>query len=485
MIGREAVIKQPAYILAHTPNLLLYGASQRLEELESGFLRKLPDYLRDYETALAYYPHQVFIGNATPEELREVGKPWYKHSYKEAKKYGKYGVIISEDELYGLMKLVDAFDLIFLEEGFGKKVKKKLMGDSVLIKYGIQFEKLDRGEEVRDIEKMMRGGYALPLRIGGDIVGCVRAASKRDENQTAQLMIELLVSKATGVLSLAYALDRANVQPEEVDFLIECSEDIGGDTFNRGGGGIGKSIAEVLNCKNATGYDLKSFCSAPVFALVQACSLISSGLYDTVAVVAGGSVAKLGMNAKTHVRKGIPVLEDVLGGFGAILSKDDGVNPVIRPMGKQDIWASYHVKDMLQSLIVDPLKRDNLSIPDVDWYAPELQIPEILGRDIPLVNYRYIAEMAIRLKQIEESERETFIEQHGVPGFAPQQGHIPSGVPILGHARDRILSGKIRMAMVLGKGSLFLSRITKLHDGVSIMIKRNPKAVSDESSTAL
>ena len=58
-------------------------------------------------------------------------------------------------------------------------------------------------------------------------------------------------------------------------------------------------------------------------------------------------------------------------------------------------------------------------------------------------------------------------------GWAPTQGHIPSGVPVIGYAREDILNGKIRNCMVVGKGSLFLGRMTNLFDGVSFVIQAN------------
>ena len=58
-------------------------------------------------------------------------------------------------------------------------------------------------------------------------------------------------------------------------------------------------------------------------------------------------------------------------------------------------------------------------------------------------------------------------------GFAPTQGHIPSGVPFLGFAREDILSGKIKNAMIIGKGSLFLGRMTNLFDGMSFVVQAN------------
>jgi len=479
------VLKFSAYVLAHAPNLLLhYGASQRLEESGSEVTRALPAHLRDYETALAYYPYQVYIGNVEPEELRKVERPWYQHPYPNSKRYGKFGEMMPEDELLGLMKIVDEFDLVWLEKEFSERVKEKLKAHPVLSRYEISVERLDSERSLQEINDSL-GSMALPLFIDRQVVGCVKAASDRDENQSAHLMLELLVNKATGVLALAHLMDKVDIQPDEVDFAVECSEEIAGDIYNRGGGGIGKSILEIVGCKNATGYDLKSFCASPVFALFQIWALVSSGLYDDVVAVAGGSLAKLGMNARDHVRKGMPALEDVVGGFAALISKDDGVNPVIIPMGKQDVAASHHVTDMLDSLIIKPLKKMNLRVTDVDVFAPELQIPEILGRDIPNINYRLIAEASVRTGEIREDEKEEFVKQHGVPGFAPQQGHIPSGVPILGHAREKILSGEMNRAMILGKGSLFLSRLTQLHDGVSVMIEKNQRSAGNRARTTM
>ena len=47
---------------------------------------------------------------------------------------------------------------------------------------------------------------------------------------------------------------------------------------------------------------------------------------------------------------------------------------------------------------------------------------------------------------------------HGMPGFSPTQGHVPSAVPYLGHARDAMLRGEMQRAMFIGKGSLFLGK---------------------------
>lgn len=65
-------------------------------------------------------------------------------------------------------------------------------------------------------------------------------------------------------------------------------------------------------------------------------------------------------------------------------------------------------------------------------------------------------------------------------GWAPTQGHIPSGVPYLGFARQEMLAGKIERAMFVGKGSLFLGRMTNLFDGISVVLQKN-SGVSQET----
>jgi hypothetical protein len=66
-----------------------------------------------------------------------------------------------------------------------------------------------------------------------------------------------------------------------------------------------------------------------------------------------------------------------------------------------------------------------------------------------------------------------FIERHGMNAWEQTQGHIPSGVPYLGFCIDDLTTGEYNRAMIVGKGSLFLGRMTNLFDGVSVIIERN------------
>ena len=66
---------------------------------------------------------------------------------------------------------------------------------------------------------------------------------------------------------------------------------------------------------------------------------------------------------------------------------------------------------------------------------------------------------------------EDFILEKGMPGFSPTQGHIPAGVPYLGYAIKDLREGILKRAMVVAKGSLFLGRMTRSADGVSVVVQ--------------
>ncbi len=130
---------------------------------------------------------------------------------------------------------------------------------------------------------------------------------------------------------------------------------------------------------------------------------------------------------------------------------------------------------MTTALVWDPLEKAGLRFADVDKYAAELHNSEITvgagAGDVAEANARMIAALAVMKGQLERTAIGDFVAKHGVVGFAQTQGHIPSGVPFLGHAVDAIASGAMRRAMIIGKGSLFLARLTNLSDGASFIVE--------------
>ena len=246
----------------------------------------------------------------------------------------------------------------------------------------------------------------------------------------------------------------------------------------------------MAGCENANGSDVRSFCAAPSHAIVNAAALVQAGIYDNVVVAAGGSVAKLGMNGKDHIKKEMPVLEDTLGGFAILVSKNDGVSPVIRTdiIGRHKVGTGSSPQAVISSLVTDPLDENDLNIKDIDKYSVEMQNPELTkpagAGDVPESNYKMIAALGVKRGDLERKELMSFVNKHGMPGFAPTQGHIPSGVPVVGPASVMMKNGQIEKAMIIGKGSLFLGRMTNQFDGISFVMEKNSGAKKEEDSVS-
>ncbi|WP_434511760.1 glycine/sarcosine/betaine reductase complex component C subunit beta [Desulfitobacterium sp. AusDCA] len=481
------VIKGAAYGLIQATNMLVHhGTTQTMErskDAKSEHLKKLPGHLRSFEQAVGYPPNQVYIGNMTPDELRNVARPWYEQPVSGTSRDGKYGEIMPEDEFIGLMKMVDTFELVILEEQFQVVVKEKIVTHPVLgaIK---DIDKLDKNPgTAEEIRELVDNHIAQPMYFEGKLVGCVKKAHEFDEALSNHVMYENLVCKASAVFALQLLLNKTKLKAEEVEYIIECSEEACGDMNQRGGGNFAKSIGEMCGCVNATGSDTRSFCAAPAHALVEAAALAQSGIYKNIVVLGGGCSAKLGMNSKNHVEKGIPALEDMLGAFAIHIAENDGFSPVIRTdgVGRHRIGSGSSPQAVMTAIVADPLDRIGYKILDVDRYAAELQNPEITeptgAGDVPLANYKMISALGVKRGELERKDIQKAVDNFGMPGFAPTQGHIPSGVPFIGHALDMILSGKISRTMIIGKGSLFLGRMTNLFDGISLIIEKNSGTV--------
>ena len=475
------VVKGAAYVLVHTPDMVMhYGTTCSVEHEinpESEFLKKVPNHLRTYEEAVRYAPNQAYIGNILPDDLHDIEKPWYENLMEEANADGKMGEIAPQDELYIVMKLSDAFDLVMLEKEFTAAGKEKLLKKPYFKE--TELAVLGTGYDSVEIDERVKKG-AEPLLYNGKLIGCVKAAHDRDRNLTAHIMTENIVSKASAVMAFKNLIYKNNIDAESIEYVIECSEEACGDMNQRGGGNFAKAIAEAAGARGATGSDTRGFCAAPAHALVNAAALVKSGVYKSVAIVAGGATAKLGMNGRDHVNKDMPIIEDCLGTFAILVTENDGVSPVLRTdiVGRHTVGTGSSPQAVMESIITKPLDRVGLKIVDIDKYSVEMQTPEITvpagAGDVPLANYKMIAALGVKRGDLERTAMNDFIKNHGMPGFAPTQGHIPSGVPFVGAAKELIEQGKISRAMIVGKGSLFLGRMTNLFDGVSIVMEKNP-----------
>jgi betaine reductase len=197
---------------------------------------------------------------------------------------------------------------------------------------------------------------------------------------------------------------------------------------------------------------------------------------DTVAVVAGGSLPKLGMKFQGHLAHGMPVLEDCLGAVATVLAAD-GDGPIIRhdAVGRHSVASGGSNQAIFSELVFDPLERIGLKVTDVDVFGTELHNPELTepqgSGNVPLRNYRMIGALAAKRHHLDPGDLDAFLAARCVAGFAPTQGHIASAICLLPHVRRDLADGTMTRAQLIAKGSLFLGRMSALSDGMSIVVE--------------
>ncbi len=467
------VISAASAVLAHVPGLARHGSkpSRELErdpELQSRFLGAL----RTFEQAVAYPPHQAFLGALHPRELPE--RPWVTSPPNGAGRFAGAGELMPEEEFLALMAAVDEFDLVKLA---GPDAPTAALGRHPLA------ERLDLERAAAaggDAEAVAAEPGALALHVGADrLAGAIRRAHESDPALSAPVLLENLAGKASATLALLRLLADNDIDPGSIDYVIGAGEEAIGDRYQRGGGNLAKAVAAAAGCSEASGVDVKNFCAAPVPAIVIAGSLVASGVFRRVVVVAGGSLPKLGMKFQGHLKHDLPVLEDVLGASALLVEADDGVSPQVRldSVGRHPVGAGSSNPKVMEALVIAPLARLGMGMLDVDDYATELHNPEITepqgSGNVPERNYKTIAALAVRRGDLAREDMADFAEMRGMPGFAPTQGHIASALCYVPHARERLVGGAAQRVQLIAKGSLFLGRMSEQSDGMSVILQRN------------
>ncbi|MDO4595053.1 MAG: glycine/sarcosine/betaine reductase complex component C subunit beta [Tissierellia bacterium] len=482
------VIKKAGYVLVNTPEMMQLVGSTYAEEKnhnpDSDFLKNTKSHVRTFEDVVNYLPNQIYIGNEHPDKLNGLKMPFNEADYKNDSVKGEFGEILTEGEFLAIMKYSDEFDLVMLSEEYVEEYKAKV--EEKYPEFEHLFSKL-KPADISKADELIANHKAIALYDKGKLVGYVRAAHDIDPNLSAHNMLENLAVKASGALS-AIALFRQGVDKDSIDYVIECSEEACGDINQRGGGNFAKAVAETAGINNATGSDTRGFCAAPVHALIEASALVKAGVFKNVLVVAGGCIAKLGMNARDHVKKDLPIYEDCLAGFATLITENDGESPILRTdiIGRHTVKTGSSPQAVITSLVADPLHESGLKINDIDKFSPEMQNPDITkpagAGNVPEANYKMIGALAVKQGEIDRKELKDFIAQKGFTGWAPTQGHIPSAIPYVGHMIKDLTEGELNKVMLVGKGSLFLGRMTNLFDGVSIVVERNSGELETEAN---
>ncbi len=126
------------------------------------------------------------------------------------------------------------------------------------------------------IENQVKEGHVEGLYHLGQLVGYVGSRPTMwIKNLSTHVVVENLVSKASSVLSLMHLVKNSGINPDEIDYVIDCSEEACGDMNQRGGGNFAKAAAEIAGLKNAT-RSTSAPSARPAHALVTAASLVKS-----------------------------------------------------------------------------------------------------------------------------------------------------------------------------------------------------------------
>ncbi len=470
----DAIITASTQILAHVPGLAEHGSKPRRELPRSDEVAaEFRAALRSYDDAVAYGPHQAYVNALHPRDLPP--RPWVGAGIEGASRFAPAGEIMPEDEFLGLMAVLDDFGLLTLSEEAADRAGAALAGHPLAKR--LDLDRLDKAKG--NVEAVAAEPGAT--RIGDQ--GVMRWGEGFDESLASVVLLDNLAAKATATLALLHLLEKTDVDPLSIPYVLGCGEEAIGDRYQRGGGNMGKTVAEKGGLLQASGADIKNFCAAPVPALVMAAALVASGTFERVAVIAGGSMAKLGMKFQGHLKHDLPVLEDVLGGTAALIERADvsagRAGPRIRldAVGRHTVTAGGSNPQVMQALALEPLVRLGLPFSSIDDFATELHNPEITepqgSGNVPERNYRTIAALAVKQGDIERADIADFVRDHGMPGYAPTQGHLASSLCYLPHAVERLTSGTAERVMLIAKGSLFLGRMSQLSDGMSVLLERS------------
>lgn len=468
----EVVISGASQVLAHVPSLARHGSKPRRELAKSAEVAaQFTSSLRSFEDAVAYPANQAYVNALHPRDL--PARPWWGGAAADgASRWSRSGEIMPESEFLGLLAAVDDFDLLTLSGDAAARAAADLARHPLAKR--LDLERVERA--VGDVDAVAAEPGALSVIDSG---AAFRCGQLDDEALAAHVLLDNLAAKATATLALLHLLDTNGIDPTSIDYVLGCGEEAIGDRYQRGGGNMAKAVAAAAGLSQASGADVKNFCAAPVPALVIAASLVSAGVFGRVAVVAGGSMAKLGMKFQGHLKNQMPVLEDMLGGTATIVEADDGSSPRIRldSVGKHPVSAGGSNPAVMEALVVKPLVSLGLPMTAVDDYATELHNPELTepqgSGNVPERNYRIIAALAARRGDIAKDEIASFVAERGMPGYSPTQGHLASSLCYVPHALDRLTTGSADRVMLIAKGSLFLGRVCQLSDGMSVMLERN------------
>ena len=119
-----------------------------------------------------YWPNQVYIGNATPEDLAGVEFPYYDKVKEGAERYGKYGEIMPEEEFILLVQACDQFEVVKIDKDFVSAHKDAFAADPIITEDIAA--RVEAGVELSEIEAAVKDEHAEGIYVAGKLVACVK-----------------------------------------------------------------------------------------------------------------------------------------------------------------------------------------------------------------------------------------------------------------------------------------------------------------------
>src|SRR5438067_3652434 len=111
------VVSHAAQVLAHVPGLARHGSKPGRELPKSPeLLARFLGSLRSFDDAVAYLPHQAYIGTVHPRDL--PARPWVgstRGGEGAVSRFAQGGELMPEEEFLGLMAALDQFGLVTLD----------------------------------------------------------------------------------------------------------------------------------------------------------------------------------------------------------------------------------------------------------------------------------------------------------------------------------------------------------------------------------
>ena len=255
-------------------------------------------------------------------------------------------------------------------------------------------------------------------------------------------------------------LARSGVDPESIRYAIGGGEEAVGDRYNRGGGALAKAIAESCGLVNANGSDVKAFCTSPVHALVMAGALVESGTFESVVVVAGGSLAKLGMKFEGSLERRRARARGRARRHGG--PRRPGRRRRTRGCASTPSASTASAatpRSRRCSRRSSPCRSSKLGRTDrrhrrlLDGAAqPRDHRAGRAATTCPSATTGCSPRSRSCAASWRRDEMDGFCRRRGLPGFSPTQGHIASAVPWIPHALDRFARGELDVDDADGEG---------------------------------